>query len=325
MTSRAQELAKLLGSMNLRQPTTFFSSPVTTYNTGEGRQGGIWGVVYVAAIILLVTFAVLLIIHYTITPIFKFKFGDKGYIRIQDTNDGELVWTKGPAPSDVAADFKNLLSCGYTLQQDLFIKPATSVSKVTRVFLYRANNPMSVDMNPTTEDLITQYANSNILMYLSPDTNDLTVSVITGTNDTYRIESAPTILNVPVGKVFRLTVVLEPKLLEIYLNGRLFGSKVLKQTPRDMNTNFYAAPEGIRNTVTSMNLQYWNRILTASEIADAPPALADPNLFGPMPTASCVTESATSIMDTVENSVTSTLEATGAAAQNALSSMRSAI
>lgn len=296
MTSRAQELAKLLGRKNT--PYTF-SAP-SSFTQDSTTETGIWRYVYPAAGALLIIFLVLIIVHYTITPIFTFKFGDKGLFSLAETNDGQLVWKSGPVPASQPAGIKKLIPNGFTLQQDIVVKPSTSTGKVTRVFSYRASQPVSVNMNPNTEDLITQYGETNLLMYIAPDTNDLTVSVITGNADSYRIESAPTMLNVPVGQPFRITVVLMFNVLEVYLNGKLFGTKTLIQKPRGSSADFYGPPNGIRETVTTMNLVYWDRPLTSGEIANAPPPFPSTSLFGPMPGAECLSQGAQSLMDQAE-------------------------
>lgn len=305
MTSRAAELAKMLGRTNVRQPTTFFQTSTSSY---ERTTSSWWSIIYPVAIILIFLFVILLIVHYTVKPIFRFKFGDRGFIPLFEGNDGQLVWTSGPQLSTKKAGFDKLMPDGFTLQQDIFIRPSNAVGKVSRVFSYRSTNPVSVSMSTTTEDLIAQYPETNLLMYLAPDTNDLTVSVITGQDPTYRIESAPTILNVPVGKPFRVTVILMSNLLEVYLNGRLFGTKTLTGRPRMNNMDFYGAPEGIRETVQTMNLQYWARPLEVSEVAQAPPPLPDPTVFGPI-SAECpaVTNAVSSMVESVTETVQETL------------------
>jgi hypothetical protein len=156
-----------------------------------------------------------------------------------------------------------------------------------RVFFYRAKNhiiPSEID------DLISTYPDSNILMYLLPNTNDLVVSAVTKDKDGgLHLESAQTVLNVPIRQPFRLTVVFLPQVLEVYINGKLFSTKTLQHQPIQTNNYFWGPPEQFRKTVRVMNFAYWDRPLMAMEVPKTPPALPDASKFNPsgLPAASC--------------------------------------
>ena len=239
---------------------------------------------------LLIIFLVLLLIHYTITPIFSFTSGDGGMIPLSNTSDGQVAWTKGPPLADVSANVVGILPNTITIQQDIYVDNELTLSNRKRVFLYRASGPVVVDTSQP-EDLATQYAESNLLMYLTPNTNDLIVTAVTKDKKTNAIlyESAPTILNVPTKEVFRLTVVLLPELLEVYLNGKLRATRVLNNQPLDSAAYFFSTPDAFRNSVRVMNFKYWNRAITAVEARNSGPPLADKALFNPdqMATAQC--------------------------------------
>ena len=96
--------------------------------------------------------------------------------------------------------------------------------------------------------------------------NDLYVGAVTGT--TKRLEKTNPIQNIPIKKVFRLTVVFTPKFLEVYINGNLEQSLVLQNTPIQIPSNAYFFPtiSTINNNVMVANIAFWPRAITPNEI-----------------------------------------------------------
>jgi hypothetical protein len=258
--------------------------------TNVGAEGtGIGSMLFSFAMALFIIFLILLIIHYSLTPIFSFTAGDGGIFPLANTTDGELFWKDAPPLFDISANVVRSLPYGFTIQQDIYMDNEQILSNRKRVFLYRSNEPVVVDASEP-EDLIQQYPESNIFAYLSPNTNDLIVSAITQKRDGTKVyESAPTLLNVPTKQVLRLTIVFLPELLEVYLNGKLHGTRTLKYTPLSSNAYFFSTPDAFRGSVRVMNFKYWDRALSAVEVSKSTPPLADKSLFSPdeMATAQC--------------------------------------
>jgi hypothetical protein len=282
MATRAEELAKLLGSSGSRN---------LYRNTGSsGEAKGFTNYLWPVLSVFFVLFLLLLVVHYTITPIFKFSIGDQGYIPLSNTNDGQLVWTKGPVAADLSANVLKVLPNSFTVQMDVYVESQQTVGKFDRVLFYRARQAVSPD---TSKTLMAQYPESNLIVRLLPDTNDLVVSAITlqdpANPETAMLESTPTILNVPVRQPFRITIVLLPQVLEVYLNGKLFGTKTLRYSLKSAASSFFASPLIFRDSVRVMNVQYWDRPLTSVEVRKSGPALPDASLFGqaPIPGAKC--------------------------------------
>ena len=246
-----------------------------------------FGYAYIIAVTLFIGFILLIIVHYAYTPVFSFSTGDGGLIPLGIGNqDYQITFTKEPAAAAEKSDFTNILSCGYTLQMDLFINRNLQLSEMERVITYRASKPVGTSL-VKGRSLILNYPESNLLVYLQKDTNDLVVSAVTKTGEVEALESAPTVLNAPLRQPFRLTIVYMPQLLEVYINGRFRGSRVLKGQPKNTPNQFFGPPDPFQQTVKFMNLCYWNRPLLAREIINAPPALADISLFKPDADGSC--------------------------------------
>ena len=292
-TARKQELNALLNPIQktVSGLTTGFRASAPTlpsFSMPEGESGG-WGpFLFSTGVALLVLFALLLIVHYTITPIFSFRAGDGGVIPLANTSDGQLVWTKAPPVADVSANVMRILPSNFTVQQDIYLDNETALSNRKRIFFYRSATPVVVDTalslgGGREEDILTQYPASNLFMYLSPNTNDLVVSAVTQnprTSDKV-LESVPTLLNIPIKQVSRITVVLLPQLMEVYFNGKLYGTRTFRYPLVSTDTYFYSTPDAFRSSIRAMNLQYWDRPLSSVEVKNASPPLTDKALFNP--------------------------------------------
>jgi len=284
MTDRAKELAKMLGApMQIAGPTN------SSYTNSSTSTSAPVTILYYVGMILFVLIIILVVLQYTgIFQTFSFMDGDGGYIPIRKTNDAQITWDSGPVAADLSGNVTGILPCSFTVQQDIFIENETVMGSKRRVFFYRSANPVIPGSN--TDDLIKSYPESNLLMYLLPNTNDLVVSAITEDKDkVLYLESAPTVLNVPIRQPFRLTVVFLPQVLEVYINGKLFATKTFRHRPKETSSYFWGPPDLFRNTVRVMNFTYWDRPLMAMEVPKTPPAIPDASKFNPsgLPAASC--------------------------------------
>ncbi len=268
-----------LGGLNVSRPPS----------GDTGTSSMLWTVMKYGGIVLFVAFIVLLVIHYAYTPIFSTAPGDGGVIPLGLGNsDAQTIWTDEPPPASVKSTFNGVESCTFTLQMDLFIDRNLQLSNTERVVIYRADKPVVPDTTGA-KTLFQNYPQTNLAIYLQKDTNDLVVSAITSDQTRTYVESAPTILNAPLRQPFRLTIVFLPNLLEVYVNGRFRGSRVLKNQPINSPFQFFAPPEAFQNTIKVVNLVYWNRPLLSREIAKAPPALASTEIFKPSEAERCAT------------------------------------
>lgn len=281
-TTRQAELNALLSPIQKRVAGVTRNLPSVSMPSMSG-EGSSWGSFFFSAgIALLFVFTILLIVHYTITPVFSFTKGDGGAIPLANSSDGQLVWTKAPPLADLSANIIKILPHSITLQQDIYMDNESALSNRKRIFFYRSMTPVSIDTSQP-EDLFETFPESNLLMYLSPNTNDLIVTAITQnprTNDLV-FESAPTMLNVPIKEVIRITVVLLPQMMEVYLNGKLYGSKTFRFPLISSEAYFFSTPDAFRNSVRVMSLQYWDRPLSSVEVKNAGPPLTDKKLYSP--------------------------------------------
>lgn len=269
---------------------------------------------YVLAVLVIMLF-ILVIVHFFITPIFQLRPGGPGMIPVPGGDDGVVFWNHGSHPQLLDSQLPiQGKACGYTMILDMFIQNPLQFSNQYRILFSRGAvrkaTPTGTD---TFLGLLDTY---NLVVALKPDTNDLVVSVLSGSSTTKNEENV-VISNVPVQQSFRLGMVVMDNALEVYLNGNL-----VKTRKYDYNIQSVAGPIDSalpqESTIVMFPLlKIWDRILTTSEIRYAKPDLnvVAPSGSLPMPSSSsCFT----SITDTI-SSPSSYLQSAQTAAQNAAS------
>jgi len=234
--------------------------------------GGLVAYLFYGSLTMFLFFLVLVFIHFTIYPIFSFSPNDDGIISVPTVSDRQIAFTKAPAASDLSANFVDVPACTYTIGMDVFLSGNFQASNLPRVLLYRAiGTNVSPPQSDKTEHLITRFPDSNILVWLDPMKNDLFVSIVSstdGTAATRRLETTEAIENIPVKKVFRVTVVYTQQFVEIYINGSLEKSMAMKNNPITVSDKsaFYPVISSIGPNVLISNLAFWPRALTAREV-----------------------------------------------------------
>jgi hypothetical protein len=245
--------------------------------------GGLLPFLFWAAVAAFVIFLILLLIHYTVYPVFSFNPGDGGLIPIPAASD-EYIFSKGEI---VASDRKILLKeplgdehfpkkCGFTVAMDVYDQGVVQ-SEQPRILLYRSGEAAqapntgfkftsSTDTATKQTLLGTQFPNSDLVLFLDPGLNNLSVAVkIQATPAAFQILGP--IENTPVRVPYRLTVTYMKELVELYVNGKLKKSFPIRPPvePADTNTRFWSRFDG-QTTALIAHVSYWDRILSAREI-----------------------------------------------------------
>lgn len=274
-------------------------SYVTSYasNTFSSEGGSyILRVLFFLFLYLFIAFVILVVVHNTVYPIFVFKPGDKGVIRIPGYDDGITYLTKRevpptnlyyPKPGDRLAMYSFLNN--FTISVDIYARKLPSTNAYTRVILFKAPaSALNIPPPPippqgslmSIDRFLDHMANyTSMIMYLT-DTNDLTVTFFSGDGKPYSI---PYIKNIPLYTPFRITVVVDSGMFIVYLNARQVFQRII---PGGIQNNFrvsgaeqkfFIAPEWANlptQTVFLHNLHIWDRALLFSELSQATPALA---------------------------------------------------
>jgi hypothetical protein len=239
--------------------------------------------------ILLVLFIILLIVHYTIYPIFQLQAGGPGFIRIPFMQSQQVFWDKGKF-DDISGNCKVNMpnqAFNWSMSLDISIKnPVMTVQDKQFKSLFRLlfNRGGTVKDTPTFGDgsigdiFDRQQTPYNLAIGLLRDTNDLYISTNTNAG-----EQGVLLQNVPTQTPFRIGVVVMPTYLEVYFNGKL--SKTLKlagqipDIPSDRPPLFMQALKGnTTNLIARLgNLITWNQVVSPSVMKYATPPLMDPS------------------------------------------------
>jgi hypothetical protein len=241
-------------------------------------------------------FLVLVLVHFTIRPVFRFIPGGKGVIGVPGTSDDVVYWNTKRQPASSASappESDNLAAYpfinNFSFSVDLYVRRLTDTDRKNRLILFKTNRRSSELSAPPSSSTLADYMseNSSLILYLT-DTNDLVVTMFSGGVPTQY--ASPYIKNVPLYTPFRVSVVVEDKTFTVYLNGKQTFQRV-SPTPFALNSKsaaltgqqrFYAPPAWADSPTKSIFLQnfhVWPRAITYDEVLAAQPALARPEDF----------------------------------------------
>lgn len=109
-------------------------------------------------------------------------------------------------------------------------------------------------------------------IFLDPNTNDIVVFVDTERGgDSFR--ESVRISDIPMDIPFRIGVIVNGKVLEVYLNCRLEVSKVLSGRPRSVEDTWYGLSGAAAAQAQIQNLYIWKRAVPADQIGSVCPGL----------------------------------------------------
>jgi hypothetical protein len=179
---------------------------------------------------------ILLIVHYTIRPVFKVKDAGPGMIPVPTVGRDStgLYWTKSAGSLTSANTILGGTDEGtrnYSLTVDILIKDPNVASLSDRPIFSRSDaafTPAAVAAEGVS--IVQQIGNYNLAMYLDKATNDLIVSTMSAGEENVFFENV-IIENIPVKAPFRVGVVMGDKYMEVYYNGKLHSTRQLAGIP----------------------------------------------------------------------------------------------
>ena len=241
---------------------------ISTTVSSPGTANGILQVAFYFLLYGFILFLVLLVIHYTITPVFRFMPGSKGIIPIPINVDSGVYWnskipppplSKAPIDNDSLAPYAFLNNFSFSI--DILARKLTDTNATNRIILLKAPE-VGANTSQFKSDVITQAellslcvdlsnnkipfssvtdlsGGSNIIgqpsqkvsmiMYLT-EVNDLIVTFFSpDSTETLTAYSSKPISNIPLYQPFRVSVVVETKLFTVYLNGKQVFQRIIPQ------------------------------------------------------------------------------------------------
>jgi hypothetical protein len=243
-----------------------------------------------------IIFLILVIVNYTVKPIFNFTpFSTNTVSYITPTIINETVYSTIRCPNDTAIRFdkiENINFSNFTLSFDCFIDGTYKSTDVPRVLFYFGRSPADIRRNNdlkeyngtnnipnvldiTNTDILTVFNSTNFIIYLDPIKNDLRVGVVTkNTSNTEYLELIPAIENVPINKVFQITMVLSNIFLEVYINKKLVKTHKIGSTSGGVlnisrvsgSSKIYSPINFIGDTIKVANIQYFDGVINSSQV-----------------------------------------------------------
>jgi len=310
----AEEILKGLGSA-VKSAASSASSSVSyyasSYATAENGNYTL-NVVFYLVLYAFILFLVLVIVHFTIMPVFKFTPGAKGLIGMPSASDDKVYWNKKVqpsilsfAPADPTSEAPSVTDPisqypfinNFSFSIDLYVRRMTDTTAKSRVILYKTYKngsqiypvpttavPDPLANGPTATETLETYMSTkaSMFMYLT-ETNDLVTTFFHGPSGTPF--STRQIKNIPLYTPFRVTVVVEDKTFTIYINAqqafqRTVPLQLALNSKGGINTEsqrFFPPPswaDSPTKTVFLQNLHVWPRAISYTEVQKAQPALA---------------------------------------------------
>ena len=208
----------------------------------------------------LIGFIILVIVHFTIRPIFRSGSADPGLIPIPTLGSDTTghYWKAASAPlqsADTVLTGNQSGSMDFSLAVDVLIHNPNVKSAGNRPIFWRSDKqvPDSAANLPEGANIVREIGIFNFAAYLAPQTNDLIVSVLNGQSE---LESV-VVQNVPTGEPFRLGIILTGLFLEVYINGKLYRTRNLTSPPLPVVGSFMPPGGPYADMAAVRNLRIW--------------------------------------------------------------------
>jgi hypothetical protein len=240
-------------------------------------QSAPWKTYLIGALVVIITILiVLLLVHILVTPVFPYTLissklsGNAMGIDVEPQN--ALYWQKA---TDILNDSSTVIGSGagasfnYAFTIDIGINPMSNIQFNGLPIIMYHGPQQTLGTGTTVAGTLSN--NYNIAIALeSAITNDIIISVLNVDNEMENV----LLQNVPVGKGFRLGVVLTDRVLEVYINGRLAKTRALLKTPKPVSGYFIPPNESTISIVQVRNLHLFSGPIGAykmKQIANNPP------------------------------------------------------
>lgn len=246
----------------------FGANDYTNYTMDTGVNSGVLQYVFYFITILLIGLILLVVVNYTLFPIFKTRPGGQGVVALPGSDTSTLFW-KDPKDLQILQDMQTPLGSNvsnWSFLLDIQIDNPTSNTNYPRI-LFTRGALVTAPTQPykDTDTILTLANNFNVCVWLDRMTNDLFIAVLTTENQENYVETVK-IPNLPVRKATRLGCMVGSRVLEVYINGYLIKSKTFTRPLRSATGSLQPPNDTIlSSTARVRNLRLWNTPIPSSE------------------------------------------------------------
>jgi hypothetical protein len=247
-------------------------------------------IVFYSAIVSFIIFLILLVVNSYVTPILPFISSSNIPTSVtQPSVNTQSLFTTSAVPPDQNLVFNQITNFSYNkfaISFDCFVKNTYLSTDVPRVVLYFADSPVTISDNTVLKeynkndempsiltisdtDILSRFTNTNFIAYVDPVKNDMKIGLITmdSSNNMY-LELLPTLQNIPINEPFKVTINITPKFVEVYRDFFLSFTYTPKYTLNSIigTPYLYGPISFIKDTVQIGNIQYFDNIITSSQV-----------------------------------------------------------
>ena len=240
--------------------------------TETGLSSGFLQYLYYFIAVLIIGLVILVLVNYTLYPIFKTRPGGKGAIPLPGSDDSKLFWKDSKSLNSLNDTDTPVgsISNNWSMMMDIQVDNPTSNTNYPRVLFTRGRR-FDDPKEPfgDTDTILKINPEFNLCIWLDRMTNDLNVTVQTvdGGSTAQPLLESISIPNIPVRKCIRLGVMVGSRQLEVYVNGYLVKTKTYTKDPRKVENGLLQPPLDniLSSTARVLNLRIWNRPVSPSE------------------------------------------------------------
>jgi hypothetical protein len=280
LTNRLRALLPYSSNPTYRNPLSSVYNGNIIGSYANTFTGSFVSYLFYISLFVFVLFILLIVIHYTVTPIFSFAPNQPGLFNVPTVSDVQTAYTTGPAPSELAANISSMCTKNYTVGFDLFLTGDFNISDGARVLLYKSKDKILSSAVTTMHPSQAAFPETDIIIWLDNIKNDLYVGTFT---TDFSLKHTTPIENLPIRKPFRITVVFSDNFIEVYKDGKIEQTLMLTTPPLALTGNppFYPPVKTVPAGAMLGNLSFWPRILSAREVRANGKAVATNTFFSP--------------------------------------------
>jgi hypothetical protein len=222
--------------------------------------------VYYLVILIIVVMLILVLVNYTITPVFRLNPGDAGLISLPGSDDSIVYWKTPKSIIEILDTTSSLgtITQNWSFMLDIQVDNPTANTGSPRI-LFSRGGPL-ITPTSSNNNILSVNPNFNVCLYLDSLVNDLYVSLqLLNPDNSINIKSI-NVPNVPVGKPVRIGVFIGSKVLEVYVNGYLLSNKAFPNTVRAVIGPLRPPNSDILTSTSQVsNLRVWPRPVSPAE------------------------------------------------------------
>lgn len=260
----------------LRQTTAAATSKLPTVSfvdtsSATGFATTVIPYIIYALITVFVILLILVIVHYTITPIFNFGDAPTALINLASTAEWDKSWTDSKLVYTDTISSATVPRAEYSMILDfkVFKSVPSATMKNDFILAYKTPSTTAKAVGAFAFPLTTTTADPSLVITFNALNSKLVVYfLVQNKADTTQKFSDMISAEIRQGVANRLALIVSDNIIELYLNGKYATSKVIsgKTIVATDKEYIFASPAAFTDSVRVANLMTTPRVITSGEI-----------------------------------------------------------